>query len=197
MRTFIAIAHTAPTDPGFSLDDLPGGAGRLDVLCRYVTAAFLLSHGIREDVTVWVVIRDTITIEFRGDELRHLNPDERSTAALFQRALETAEERAFSHRAVESTPGIYVRRQGIKRTLSVVTDERPLLHLDETGTLLDTDDIPEDPVFLLSDHLDLTKGELDVIGRFEPAPYALGPVEIHGNHAIAVAHNHCDRATHR
>ncbi|PSP87349.1 tRNA (pseudouridine(54)-N(1))-methyltransferase TrmY, partial [Halobacteriales archaeon QH_8_68_33] len=34
MRQFIVVGHDAPTTPEFPLDDLAGGAGRLDVLCR-------------------------------------------------------------------------------------------------------------------------------------------------------------------
>jgi hypothetical protein len=30
MRRFLIIAHKAPLEPGFSLDDLPGGAGRIE-----------------------------------------------------------------------------------------------------------------------------------------------------------------------
>lgn len=193
MRTFVAIAHTAPTEPGFSLDDLAGGAGRLDVICRYITAAFLLSHGIREEVTMWVVIQDDITIELRGDELRHLNPDERSTGALLRRALETAADRAVSHRPVESTPGIFVRRQGIERTLATVVKDRPLVHLDEAGEALTVDTIPDRPVFVLSDHQDLSDEEVALIESFNARRHSLGPRAIHGNHAIAVAHNLCDR----
>ncbi len=50
MRQFVIIGHDAPTTPEFSLDDLAGAAGRLDVLCRCVTSAFLLRHAIREDL---------------------------------------------------------------------------------------------------------------------------------------------------
>jgi tRNA (pseudouridine54-N1)-methyltransferase len=49
MRQFVVVGHDAPTTDDFSLDDLPG-AGRLDVLCRCITAALLLSHGIRDGV---------------------------------------------------------------------------------------------------------------------------------------------------
>lgn len=194
MRTFVVVAHTAPLDADFSLDDLAGGAGRLDVLCRYVTAAFLLSHDIRTDVTAWVVIRDTVTLEFRGDELRHLRPDERSTAALFRHALETADDRAVSSRPIESTPGIHVRRQGLERTLEAVAEAGSLVRLHETGALLTDATVPSEPVFVLSDHIELTTEEEAFLEGFDPTTRSLGPRPIHGNHAIAVAHNLGDRA---
>ncbi|MFP4591302.1 MAG: tRNA (pseudouridine(54)-N(1))-methyltransferase TrmY [Halobacteriales archaeon] len=192
MRTFVAVAHTAPLDPTFSLDDLPGGAGRLDVLCRYVTAAFLLSHGIREDVRVVVVIRDELAIEFRGDELRHLNPDERSTAALFRKALEVADDRVVGAYPVESTPGIAVSR----RDLAAVLDdlEGTVVRLHHAGEAMGVAAVPDRPCFVLSDHRDLTPTEATLVDGVADRTVSLGPEALHGNHAIAVAHNRCDLA---
>jgi len=192
MRTFIIVSHTAPLEADFSLDDLAGGAGRLDVLCRYVTAAFLLSHGIRTDVSVKVVIRDTLVIEFIGTELRHLRPDERSTAALFRQALETATDRALSPRPVESTPGVYVRRQGFERTLADLPESSQLIRLHESGKPLPSAVVDFDPVFVLSDHIELTDEEEDLLSRYDPRTHSVGPVSIHGDHAITLAHNRCD-----
>ncbi|MBP8624179.1 MAG: tRNA (pseudouridine(54)-N(1))-methyltransferase TrmY, partial [Methanothrix sp.] len=56
MRTFIIVGHRATTSPSFSLEDIPGTSGRLDILCRAVTAAFVLSHGIRKDVCVYLIL---------------------------------------------------------------------------------------------------------------------------------------------
>ncbi|HOC66453.1 MAG TPA: tRNA (pseudouridine(54)-N(1))-methyltransferase TrmY, partial [Methanothrix soehngenii] len=85
MRIFVVVGHKATTQPSFSLEDIPGTSGRLDILCRSVTAAFVLSHGIRKDVLVYLVLlggETPKTIRLMGETLRHLNPDERTTAAL-------------------------------------------------------------------------------------------------------------------
>ncbi|MFW6448874.1 MAG: tRNA (pseudouridine(54)-N(1))-methyltransferase TrmY [Halobacteriota archaeon] len=192
MRTFVAVAHTAPLEADFPLNDLPGGAGRLDVLCRYVTAAFLLSHGIRADVRVVVVIRDELAIEFRGDDLRHLNPDERSTAALFRRSLEVAADRVVGAYPVESTPGVAVSR----RDLAAVLDDLggTVLRLHHEGDPLEVPDVPDHPCFVLSDHRDLTPSEAALVDAAADRTVSLGPRALHGNHAIAVAHNRCDLA---
>ncbi len=192
MRTFVAVGHTAPLTPDFPLDDLAGSAGRLDVLCRYITAAFLLSHDIRDDVRVFVVIQDELTLEFRGDELRNLNPDERSTAALVRDALKTADDRAFGSRPVASSPGIYARRQGVAETLDIAGGVG--IRLSPMGDRLSTDAVPVDPTFILSDHLDFTDAEQERIDGHVDRTASLGPKAVHGNHAIAIAHNICDRA---
>jgi tRNA (pseudouridine54-N1)-methyltransferase len=50
MTVFAIVGHLARTDGAFSLNDCAGGAGRMDVLCRCVTATLVLSHGLRRDM---------------------------------------------------------------------------------------------------------------------------------------------------
>lgn len=195
MRAFVLIGHTQPLDGAFGLDDLAGGAGRLDVLCRNLTNALLLSHGIREAVTVWVVIQDAVTIEVRGREVRHLRPDERSTAALLRSALETAADRAVSTRPVESTPGIYARRQGLDTTLETVAADHELVVLDPAGEAFTTASAPRNPAFVLSDHQPFSQRDRATLADHDPVHHSLGPQRLHGHQAIAVAHNVIDRAT--
>ncbi len=194
MRAFVLVGHTQPLDPSFSLDDLPGAAGRLDVICRNLTASLLLSHGIREDVTTWIVLQDALTIEVRGASVRHLHPDERSTAALLRRALETAADRAFGSRPVESTPGIYVRRQGLDETLEGLVVDHTLIQLVPSGEQLTTDNVPSNPAYLLSDHQPFQPAEQSVVNDHDANAYSVGPRVLHGDQAISIAHNILDRA---
>ena len=80
MRRFLVLGHEAHTSPDFSLEDIPGTSGRVDVLARCAASVFLLSHGIRMDVELYLVLcgpsRPPRTIRMAGAELRHLNPDE-------------------------------------------------------------------------------------------------------------------------
>jgi len=121
MRQFVVVGHEAPTDPDFSLDDLPG-AGRLDVLCRCVTSAFVLSHDVRDDARCRLVLDDEFTVRFEGRELRHLNPDERSTAALVRGAL-SARDEAIGHMEAESSPGVYIRKGDLETILGDVAED--------------------------------------------------------------------------
>ncbi len=190
MRQFVVVGHDVPTTPEFSLDDLPG-AGRLDVLCRAVTASFLLSHDIREDVRTWVVLADEVTVRFEGAELRRLNPDERSTGALFKTALENREE-AVGHVPVETTPGVYLSRRSLDATLDSAAEDGTVLQLHEAGDPIAEREPPDDPVFVLSDHHDFTDREAERIGERADTQVSLGPRQLHGNQAITVAHNFLD-----
>jgi len=191
MRQFVVIGHEAPTTPEFPLDALPSEAGRLDVLCRCVTAALLLSHDSRSDVRVHVVLRDEFTVHFDGADLHRLNPDERSTAALIREALDHREA-AVGHVAAESTPGVSISRRGVESVIDEVAADGTLVHLHADGTPVVEMDPPTDPVFVLSDHREFTERERDLLAERADRRVSLGPRALHADDAITVAHNYLD-----
>jgi len=191
MRQFVVLGHDAPTTPEFSLDDIAGGAGRLDVLCRCVTSAFFLSHDIRTDVRVHLVLADEFTVTFDGRELRRLNPDERSTAALVRGALDQRAE-AIGHQPVETSPGVSLTRRGFEPTLDTAARDGTVVQLHENGDPVVDTEPPADPVFVLSDHRDFTDREADLLADAADRRVRLGPEALHADHAITVAHNYLD-----
>jgi len=191
MRQFVVLGHDAPTTPDFSLDDIAGGAGRLDVLCRCVTSAFFLSHDIREAVRVHLVLADEFTVTFEGRELRRLNPDERSTAALVRGALDEREE-AIGHQPVETSPGVSLTRSGFEPTLDAAARDGTVVQLHEDGDPVVDAEPPADPVFVLSDHRDFGDREADLLADAADRRVRLGPEALHADHAITVAHNYLD-----
>ena len=191
MRQFIVIGHDVPLDGDFSLDDLPGTAGRLDVLCRCVGAAFLLSHGLREDVRVHLVLRDELTVRFDGATLRNLRPDERNVAGLVRAALGRADE-AVGHQAVGTSPGVSVARRDLEAALEPF--EGVVVHLDEDGRPVTEIDPPTAAAFVLSDHRNLTDREAALVEAAADVAVSLGPERLHADHAITIAHNFLDTA---
>ncbi len=191
MRQFLVIGHDVPTEPSFSLDDIAGGAGRLDVLCRCVNSAFFLSHDIREAVRVHLVLADEYTVRFDGADLRRLNPDERSTAALIRGAL-AEREAAIGHQPVETTPGVSLSRMGFEEALSRASRRSTVVQLHEAGEPLAETEPPADPLFVLSDHHDFSDDERDRLDDVADRQLRVGPKRLHADHAITVAHNHLD-----
>ena len=193
MRQFVLIGHDVPTEPDFSLDDLASGAGRLDALCRSITASFVTSHGIREAVRVHLVAQDELTITFDGRELRRLNPDERSTAALVRKALEHRDE-AIGALPAEPSPGIEVYRRGFEATLEELADDGTVVQLHEDGdAVVDVGvEALADPVFVLSDHRDFTEAEERVLEGVVDQRLRLGPELLHADQAITIAHHYLD-----
>jgi hypothetical protein len=94
MRRFATVSHTGRSDGQWHLNELAAAAGRVDVLCRNIQAAFFLSHGLREDVEFYAVFAESAvrqkTVRIDGKAIQMLNPDERSTAARLQQALKDA-----------------------------------------------------------------------------------------------------------
>ncbi|MDY6864828.1 MAG: tRNA (pseudouridine(54)-N(1))-methyltransferase TrmY [Halobacteriota archaeon] len=183
------MGNTAVTISEFSLNGLPSSAGRLDILCRCVNSAFFLSHDIRRDVTLHLVLLGgpdpDLVIRLVGDRLRHLNPDERNIATLIKKALDRKSE---DGREIESTPGIYVRRGGLEDALCGAEE---VLYLHEGG-----EDISclkfRDPTFVLGDHLGLSEEYEAFLEHIGARKVSIGPRSLHADHCIIITHNRLD-----
>ncbi|MDY6766356.1 MAG: tRNA (pseudouridine(54)-N(1))-methyltransferase TrmY [Candidatus Nanohaloarchaea archaeon] len=185
MPHFIVIGHDAPTDADFSLDDLPG-VGRLDLLARCVNAGLLLSHGLRADTMVSLVMQDTATVRFHGGEIGGLNPDERSIAGVIRTALQRLDGRG-------SLPtGVSTKTDGLEPLLQAVDGH--LFMLDEDGDPFDGARVDGDATFVLSDHREFTARETSLLEEYGAESVSLGPEPLHADHAITVAHNRLDTA---
>lgn len=187
MRSFVMIGHRVPTDGSFRLDDLAGGAGRLDVLCRAINSVFCLSHGIRKDCELYLVLQAPPdapkTIRMVGSELKYLNPDERSTGALIRNALM----RKDVNERRGSSPGIYVLKKGLFEVLESLCDagDGKLVVLREECEKFNPEALPESPVFFLSDDKDPTPEEVETLEKFSPRYIGLGSRSYHSHHCIA------------
>ena len=156
-RNFVIIGHRAHTAADWKLDDLCGGAGRLDVLVRCVTASLWKSHGIRRDTDVWLILNGPpnppVTVHLSGKNIQYLNPDERSTAALIRNGLIKFKKEKGP---VETSPGITMERIGLRDVLKKLP--RPVL-LSENGK----DEIGEAKTFILGDDNNPTDEEMNIL----------------------------------
>jgi tRNA (pseudouridine54-N1)-methyltransferase len=191
MRRFVVVSHAGSVGESISLDDLPG-SGRIDVLARCVASGLLLSHGIRDDARVELVV-DGYTIHFDGSSVRGLHPDERSTAARIRDALASHEE-TIGHEPVEISPGISIVRSDLAATLSGVAPAGEVVALSADGEPIEAWDPPADVTFVLSDHLSFTDDERATLEDHAARALRLGPKAIHAADAIAVTHNYLDSA---
>ncbi len=203
MRRFIIVGHKVPNDGRFTLNDLAGSAGRVDILCRCINSAFFLSHAMRKEVEVQLVLPagpDPCTIvRFVGAELRYLNPDERSTAALIRNALLKRPGSA----EIPSTPGVYARRGTLAVALESVATKSKIFLLHEDGEDFASVYVSSDPAssmsddsdstFLLGDNTDLSPDELETLERFKHKLVSLGSISYHSDHCITYLNLELDR----
>ncbi|MEM0449850.1 MAG: tRNA (pseudouridine(54)-N(1))-methyltransferase TrmY [Methanomassiliicoccales archaeon] len=192
MRRFIVIGHRAITSGDFKLDDLAGGTGRLDILLRCINSTFFISHDIRRDAEIFLILQGAPnppkTIRLVGAELKYLNPDERSTAALLRNALMQKvilEER--------SSPGIYISNRSYQEVLNSLSGKSQIIYLKESGEDVRNFHFGNDVTFVLGDDNDLTMDEEKALLACNPKVISLGPKSYHADHCITIVNNELDR----
>jgi len=167
--------------------------GRLDVLVRCVNSAFFLSHSIRTDVELFLILEGgpdaPKTVRFCGKELRYLNPDERSTASLIRNALL----KKIGSEEARSSPGVYVSKRSFFDVIDGLKDISTVIYLKEDGTDAREFIFPDDPTFVLGDDKDLTPEEEEHVMRCNPSKIRLGPLSLHADHCMIVVLNETDR----
>lgn len=192
MRRFVVLGHRAITSADFKLDDLCGATGRLDILLRCVNSAFFLSHGIRKDVEIVLLLlgepSPPKTVRINGAEVKYLNPDERSTAALIRNALL---QKGEGER--KCSPGIYVSERSYQEVLSNLSKESKIFYLREDGEDIRGAKLGGDNTFVLGDDQDLTRAEEEILMAYEPRKLSLGPISYHADHCITLVNNELDR----
>lgn len=189
-RTFIMVGNKAVTEH-FSLNDLAGAAGRMDLLCRSLSTAFFLSHGMRRDVKVYLVLRGEPnpprSLSFDGSELKYMSPDERNIGGIIRKALGRDDIRPYW---TESTPGVHVSSMDLPDLLKDLSSPKGH-YLVEDGEPMDSVEVGDDPVFLLGDHNGLVP-EQEVLVEDWPR-LSLGKRSYHTDHCITVLNHTLDK----
>ncbi len=203
-RRFVVLGQTATASPDFSLVNLPASSGRLDVLLRCLRAALMVSHGLRRDTVVYLVLlggpQAPRTIRIDGATARYLRPDERSLAVLVQKVLAAPieieieiEAATAGARFVEVRPGVAIAEGGLDTVLADLGTAT--LYLLEEGAP-DAREATLDAVdcaFFLGDHLgfdETTRARLAALGA---TPLGVGPVSVHADDAVVLVVNELDR----
>ncbi len=194
MKYFVITGHKAVTTGDFKLDDIAGGAGRLDILCRCVNSAFFLSHDLRKDVDIFLVLEGgnaaPKTVRFCGAEMRYLNPDERSTSSLIRNALL---KKINEKEEIRSSPGVYISKMSFDDVLEHLSSKGSFVYLKEDGIDCREYDFPKDPVFVLGDNKDLTEDEERSLMAKDPDKICIGPYSLHADHCMIIVQNEMDR----
>jgi len=117
-------------------------------VCRCVQATFFLSHVLRKDAQLLIFDGADKGIMMNGERLKYLGPDERSTAILIMKALETRKEHNRSF--CESTPGIFVGCNLEECILKIIEEEKAdVFFPKDSGQSLRNVDIRENVLAIL------------------------------------------------
>ena len=189
-RRFAIIGHDVPCKGDFSLNDLAGGAGRLDVLLRAVNTALFVSHGIREDTQIILHLGGSGSrrIRFDGGKLRGVHPDERSIAGHVRAVVRSP----IPPIGVwsEHSSGICHSGGGLAHTLDEWMQEGcQILVMDAEGSPL-REGIEQTECFVLSDHKPFNEDEMSLLSRF--GKVSIGSQWLQGHACIAIVHHILD-----
>jgi tRNA (pseudouridine54-N1)-methyltransferase len=173
MRTFILFARKARSDSNFSIEDLPGSGGRMDLVARCITAALWLSHNIRDDARIYVVLNGPgnppVTVCFDGSKIQKVSTDERATAMWIKKMLEEK----FDKEWHTTYNGIMVARKSFQDIVKELKDSKFYV-LHENGESIGNVKIEGDPVFILGDHLGIPDKDESFVFRYNAEKVSLG-----------------------
>ncbi|MGC9443459.1 MAG: tRNA (pseudouridine(54)-N(1))-methyltransferase TrmY [Candidatus Methanospirareceae archaeon] len=188
MRQFILYAAKAATSPDFSLNDLPGSGGRMDLVARCVGNALWLSHALRRDTCIHIVAcggpHPPVVITFTGERLRGVSPDERNIAAWIQKAVA----------GTRQNPGIRVHFIGFQELIEELAADGTFFYiLHEGGNELGIRALSADAAFILGDQFGLPPIEEAFVERFAHEKISLGPISYLASHCITILHYELDK----
>lgn len=190
MRRFLVVGHRAVTAPDFSLDDLAGAAGRMDILLNAANAALHLAHDLRRDAEAALLLLGPPDpprlVRFQGYRLRSFQPDIRSNAALLRRALGHG-----SRVERETSPGVLGSKASFEEALDRLGPT--FVYLKLGGKDIREQPLPADMTFVLSDNQELTPDEERAVLARDALVVGLGPYAVHTDHAITLVQNELDR----
>lgn len=190
MRRFLVVGHRAVTTSEFSLDDLAGAAGRMDILLAAANAALLLAHDIRRDAEADLLLLGPPDpprlIRILGHRVRSYQPDLRSNAALVRKALEHG-----SRVEREVLPGILASKASFPEALDRLGPS--FVYLKEGGKDIRGTPLPVDATFVLSDNQELTPEEEHAVVVRDALVVGLGPHAVHTDQAVVLVQNELDR----
>ena len=191
-RRFAIVGHDTPGSGDFSLNDLAGSAGRMDVLLRAVNSALFVSHGIREDTQIVLHLEGSGSrrIRFDGGALRGVHPDERSIAGQVRAVVRSP--RPPIGVWEEFSRGISHSGGSLAETLDEWSRQGcSTLVMDAEGGLLEEVSQESEIGFVLSDHKPFSEAELELLSGYDRI--SLGPMWLQGHACIAIAHYILDR----
>ena len=185
LRRFVIVGTRAMAKGKLPLNDLAGGAGRMDVLIRALMSSILTSHGIRKDVEFTMILLGgpgpARRIKFVSNELKGIHAEERAVAGKVAAVIK--EPIPPRGHWIERSPGIYDGGGNLDMTLDEWDCPTIRLEADSPNLysgILPSNFVIEDVGFILGDDktLECERG----------VPRSLGSNWLQGHTCIAIVH---------
>ena len=185
MRRFVMVGSRAMAKGKLPLNDLAGGAGRMDVLIRALMSAVLTSHGMRKNVEFTMILLGgpgpARRIRFVSDELKGFHAEERAVAGKIAAVLK--EPMPPRGHWIERSPGVYDGGGDLDMTLDEW--ECPVIRLEADAESLYSgarNDIKH------TDEIGFILGDDKTLETNSGIPRSLGSEWLQGHSCITIVH---------
>ena len=193
LRRFVIVGTRAMAKGTLPLNDLAGGAGRMDVLIRALMSSILTSHGIRKDVEFTMVLLGgpgpARRIKFVSNELKGIHAEERAVAGKVAAVIK--EPIPPRGHWIERSPGIYDGGGDLDMTLD--DWDCPTVRLEADSPNLYSGSLPND--FSIGD-IGFILGDDKTLECERGIPRSLGNNWLQGHTCIAIVHFLLDEGVH-
>lgn len=197
MREFIYYSKSAVTSGSMIKDDLKA-AGRMDIVCNVIIAAFFTSNAMREDVKFHLIFDGPPSAP------RHLvlesNKDmpisKKNVAGLIKRMLFKSPD---SEGLLEVFPGASIEKMSFEHLVKQLDAQgKDVLLLDGKGKDIREIELSQDEknnsVFIIGDHDGFPSDKRKFLKRIDGV--SVGPIVLFASQVITVLHNEMDRSQH-
>jgi tRNA (pseudouridine54-N1)-methyltransferase len=147
MREFLLYSRMGKTDQHWtSMHD----AGRLDVVHECIVASFFFSHGLRRDTNFNAVLNGPpsppVRLHIEGSTLYDVRTDYETWQTILRKVL-----------GGKQHPGITTEKAGFEAFLKGKAESSTVYVLEEGGRNVEDIEFPQNPLFILGDHVGLPK----------------------------------------
>ncbi|MFB3890185.1 MAG: tRNA (pseudouridine(54)-N(1))-methyltransferase TrmY [Candidatus Bathyarchaeia archaeon] len=182
MREFLLYSRMGKTDPHWtSLHD----AGRLDIVHECIVASLFLSHGLRRNVNFHAVLNGApnppVHLRIEGAGLFDVRTDIDTWEVILKKAL-----------SGKPHPGVATAKVSFEALLKAKAENATIYVLEEGGRDISRLEFPQNPLFVLGDHVGLPKNVERFALRFGEK-ISLGKQPYLAAHCIAVLNYLMDR----
>ncbi len=147
MREFLLFSRMGKTDANWqNMHD----AGRLDIVYECIVTSLFLSHGLRRDTNFNAILNGPpnppLHLHINGETLYDVRTDQDTWQTILKKVLHG-----------KSHPGITTEKIGFEALLKQKNQTHAVYVLEEGGKDVATIEFPQDPLFILGDHVGLPK----------------------------------------
>jgi len=193
-RVFVLKASTVITAPKFSMRNIAGSSGRLDVVCRWLLNAFRVDGQIRSDTIFYAVLEGppnpSKLIKVEGDKLKSFPSSEIEVARIIRDLL------AMDRGEHPLAKGFSVSKMDFRKLiLKLKADStNELVYLHERGRdILDFKfNFKRNYVFILGDHIGLDGASERFLASLKIPRISLGPTIYLSSQCIVIVHEFLD-----